>query len=68
MAIRSENTFRFIGALAVLNDGGKIDFIKIKKNRQHNIEIWPTTIAYAQCDSWVPYVINHNLITTEVDY
>lgn len=39
MAIRSENTFRFIGALAVLNDGGKIDFIKIKKNRQHNIEI-----------------------------
>lgn len=39
MAIRSENTFRFIGALAVLNDGGKIDFIKIKKNCQHNIEI-----------------------------
>lgn len=39
MAIRSENTFRFIGALVVLNDGGKIDFIKIKKNRQHNIEI-----------------------------
>ena len=41
MAIRSENTFRFIGALAVLNDGGKIDFIKIKK--KSSTQYWNLT-------------------------